>query len=251
LDPLENESPYPQAIPEIQEALIEQMQCAGRFEVVPASPYGHVSCHDTVRVNGRFDEAELLALADQYHADAILFGTITQYHPYSPPRVGLSLRLIIPADGALAASMDGIWDARDKSVADEARCYNALALKGGDSVLGCELTLESPALFRRYACRQAVEALVNPAPPPGSQMGLNPGVPIPYAPGVLPQSQPAPFSPMQAPAFPMEGLPVAPPLLPPPLLAPAPDDPASASQSPPAGEPVPISPPAPPAPGIP
>lgn len=229
LYPLENESPYPQAVPEILEALRVQMQCAGRFEVVLASPDGHVSCHDSVRVNGRFDEAELLGLADQYNADAILFVTITQYKPYAPPRVGLSLRLLSPADAALVASVDGLWDARDQTVADEARCYNSLALDGGNTVLGCELALESPALFRRYACRQAVEALVNPAPPPGSQMGTNIGIPTPPpAGGYSPQFQPAPPAPAEAPPVPV---PQPAPLLPPPLPPAYPEDTAPSSQA--------------------
>jgi hypothetical protein len=208
--PLENESPYPQGTFDLQESLAARMQCAGRFEVVLASPDTHLACRDAVRLNGRFDEAELVELADEHNADAVLFGAITQYQPYAPPRVGLSLRLVSPATGALIASVDGLWDARDRSVADQARWYTALVLNNGQSLTGCDLALESPALFRRFACHQAVDALVSPvqtpatsAPPGQFAPAAQPVAPVQpaeaYPPPVLPPPIPAPPAPSDAP----------------------------------------------------
>lgn len=171
LVPLANDSRYPHATFEFQESLAARLQCAGRFEVVLATPDTHLACHDGVRINGRFDEAELLRLADEHHADAVLFGAITQYHPYLPPRVGLSLRLISPANAALIASVDGLWDARDQVVADQARYYTGHVLNDGQSLMSCELTMDSPALFRRFACHYAVEALVSPVLMPATNAG--------------------------------------------------------------------------------
>ena len=61
---------------------------------------------------GQFDELELLRVAREYDAQAILFGKVTQYYPYTPPKIGLSLIMISPAEGVAIASADGLWDAR-------------------------------------------------------------------------------------------------------------------------------------------
>lgn len=162
LVPLSNDSTYPHSTFEFQETLAARLQCSGRFEVVIAPREAQLACRDAVRIYGSFDEAELLEIAEDYHADAICFGTITQYQPYAPPRVGLSLRLISPGSAAVISSVDGLWDSRDKSVAEQARAYAALTLNDDQSLLACDITSGSPILFRRFACHYAVEALVNP-----------------------------------------------------------------------------------------
>lgn len=233
LVPLGNESIYPHATFEIQEALAARLQCAGRFEVVLARP-DTPACRDAVRASGRFDEAELIALADQHNADAIVFGTITQYQPYAPPRVGLSLRLISPGDGVLIASVDGLWDARDQAVAEQARCYTGLTLDEGQSLLAADLTSGTPSVFRRFACHYAVEALVNPVQYPETTVmpveGTSPGASVSTAP-TTPQSLPngMPFPPPVPPVPPDASgpEPMATPILPAlpavPPIAPEPD----------------------------
>lgn len=160
LVPLANESANPSVPTELQQALAARLQCAGRFEVLLPASNDHITCNETVRTHGQFDEAELLRLAAEYQVDAVLFGAVTQYHPYALPRIGLSLRLISPADAAVIASVDGLWDARDKSVAAQARSYHSHVLNGERSLVGSDIVLESPLLFQRFACHEAVEALI-------------------------------------------------------------------------------------------
>jgi hypothetical protein len=107
-------------------------------------------------------------LAAEYQVDAVLFGTITHYHPYAPPRIGLSLRLISPADAAVIASIDGLWDAREKLVAEQARAFHAHIHHGERSLMGGDLVLESPHLFQRFVSHEAVNALIGPVPSSGS-----------------------------------------------------------------------------------
>lgn len=233
LVPFENDSSYPHATFEMQESLAAQLQFAGRFEVILAKPGACLACRSAVRENGCFDEAELLDAAESYHADAILFTTITQYQPYTPPRVGLSLRLVRPQDGAVFAAVDGLWDARDCAVAQQARSYAMLVLNTEHSLLACDLAIESPSLFRRFACHNAVEALVNPVPyppagdvqpasgiqptpagpPPAGQPGATPQVPTPMNPAFNtpypPPMPPADLSVPPDPAIPPPALPVA------------------------------------------
>lgn len=221
LVPLENESTYPQATFEFQESLAARMQCSGRFEVVLASHETQCACRDTVRANGRFDEHDLLEIADDYNADAILFATITQYQPYTPPRVGLSLRLISPGNAAVIASVDGLWDSRDRSVAQQASSYASQTLNEGPTLAGGSITLESPAVFRRFACHYAVEALVNPVQYPEttfdpiqSASGIGPGA----GPGMGPNPGPGPVTnPQGIQPIPQSVVPFPPPVPPVPM----------------------------------
>lgn len=218
LVPLVNESTYPQAILEIQESLAARMQCGGRFEVVLATPDSHPACFDALRSDGHFDEVELIDLAMDYNVDAVLFGAITQYVPYTPPRVGLSLRLISPANGSLIASVDGLWDSRERAVADQARCYASLTLTEGPTLAGSDIAIDSPAVFRRFACHYAVEALVNPVQTPA----------ISFDPNQPPPPNGGPITPIQA----TEPAPGSAPVPFPPPVPPAPAEPDESSPSP-------------------
>lgn len=225
LVPLENDSPYPQGTNDLREALAARLQLSGRFEIVLTGPDTRIACRDAVRLNGRFDEGELIELAEAYNADAILFGSITQYQPYTPPRVGLSLRLISPTSGSLISSVDGLWDAREGSVADQARAYTAYVLNDGRSLNGCDLALESPAIFRRFACQQAAEALLYPVqlpPTEGSATQPASGFETSTPPQSIPP-YPAPYLPPLEPAPPLPG---QDPLSMPPALPGVPFDPS-------------------------
>ena len=160
LMPLDNESAEPRAADEIRNALAAVLQSTGRFEAVIAPLEARLACSEAVRVGGRFDEAEMLEIAVQHQADAILCGAVTQHRSYAPPRIGLSLRLVSTAEATVIASVDGLWDAGDEAIAEQARCYHDQTATETPSLLGSEIILASPHLYRRFVCHAAVQALV-------------------------------------------------------------------------------------------
>ncbi len=169
--PLVNESPFPRAAEEVRSALAAEFQSLGRFEVVssPCGPDGELV--GPARLGGRFDEAALLDLARAARAEVIVLGTLTQYHPYPPPRVGLSLQAISPFDAAAVASVDGLWDAAVKSTADLACAFYREGLRHSQTWASSELALDSPRLYQRFVAGQAVQILTGqnvPAPLPGT-----------------------------------------------------------------------------------
>jgi hypothetical protein len=161
LMPLANESPFPCAADEIRAALAAELQCIGQFEVVVAPPTPEVCQAKLVHVRGRFDEAAMAHLARTFKADAILVGAVTQYHPYPPPYLGLTVHLVSPTSAVVVASVDGLWDGRDKKLAKEARVYyrqgsHPLLQPGQES----DVALASPRLFQRFVCNCVAHALV-------------------------------------------------------------------------------------------
>jgi hypothetical protein len=157
--PLWNESPDPTAAQAIVEALCAELQSIGRFEVLVAPIEVPSEWSRRVRVSGHFDEMELFELAQSFHADAVLCGAVTHYHPYAPPRVGLSLRLISTAESVVIASVDGLWDARDLAVAEEARAYYGHTMTMNHVISGQDVILTSPQLFQKYVCAQAARVM--------------------------------------------------------------------------------------------
>jgi hypothetical protein len=171
LVPLANETAFPQAPEQIRNALAAELQSIGQVEVVVPSCDGDACLSQIVHSCGAFDESAMLAAARAFHIDTVLVGTVTQFKPYAPQCVGLSLRLISPPAASIIASLDGLWDARDAQLAGIARgssgpnCVAPCAALKPDlncAALKSDLNLISPQQFQRFVCRQAVQVLLTP-----------------------------------------------------------------------------------------
>ena len=159
LMPLANQTAYPHVIDEMRDNLAAEIQRAGRFEIVVATYDDPGARSHDVFANGQFNELDVLRVAREYSADAVLFANVTQYHPYSPPRIGISLLLVSPAEGVAIASLSGLWDAREANTAAHAQTYFKQTQNWSRSLLGSERVIESPDVFQRYVCQQVSVAL--------------------------------------------------------------------------------------------
>jgi hypothetical protein len=171
--PILNESPHTRAGDEVRAALTSELQRQGRWEVVAAAPDDRAVLAAQIHRNGRFDEAAMLLLAQGTGADVIVHGIVTQYSPagYGPPRLGLILQAVAPEEAKVVASVDGLWDTTDAYVAERCRIYYRQSVRprpaflrntripiAEDSFVD-ERALDSPALFQRWVCHEAVLTL--------------------------------------------------------------------------------------------
>lgn len=163
LMPLANQTAYPRIADEMQTNLAAELQRAGRFDIVVATREDPGASARDVFARGQFDEVELLRVAREYQAQAVLFGQVTQYHPYNPPRVGLSLLMVHPAEGIAIASAEGLWDAREVGTASQAKQLYGQSLSWPQSVLGTDRVLESPDVFQRFVSQQVASSLIPPS----------------------------------------------------------------------------------------
>ena len=162
LMPLANQTAYPKATEELQANLAAELQRSGRFDIVVATRDDPGARAQDIFRGGQFDELELLRVAREYQAQAVLFGNLTQYHPYSPPRVGLSLLMVSPAEGVAIASSDGVWDAREATTAAQAQTFYKQTLEWPQSLMGANRVLESPDVYQRFVCQQVAATLGPP-----------------------------------------------------------------------------------------
>lgn len=169
--PLDNETHFPHVAEEVRNALATELQELGRFEVVLAPPDIHARLSHSIREHGQFNEAAMIELARCFRADVILLGAVTQYSPYRLPRLGLTLQAVGPGECAVVASVDGVWDTTQQTVADRARSFYAsgrrhsLRAQNRDQPFADELALEAPRLFQRFVANEAADVLVNGMPP--------------------------------------------------------------------------------------
>jgi hypothetical protein len=168
LMPLANQSAFEHASNELQANLAAELQRVGRFDVVVATDEDPAQRAKDVFHRGAFDELELLRIARNYDAQAVMFGMVTQYHPYAPPRVGLSLIMISPAEGVAIASADGLWDARELSTARQSQAYLQEMTSWRQGLLGLDRAIQSPDVYQRFVCQQIATSLNPPQIPGGN-----------------------------------------------------------------------------------
>jgi hypothetical protein len=200
--PFLNETAFSRVADEVQQSLIGELQRVGRFEVIPAPADDRATLAASVRRGGRFDEAILLDIARLSSADVIVHGIVSQYALHPRPRLGLVLQAVAPQLGKVVASVDGLWDTTDATLAERCRAFYRQRPRPlpafirnnfivHDSVYMEELALDSPTLFQRWVCWEAVLILMGyrvpgviygvestPLPPIGLPVPEDLGVPF-------------------------------------------------------------------------
>lgn len=189
--PVANRSQYPRVADQFQEALVTELQRTGRFETV-AAPFdvqGPKSAD--VFTTGRFDEIELLNLSRRFQAQAVVFARITQYHPYDPPRLGMSLMMVSPAEASVIASVDGMWDGRDIPTTERGESYFDRTQEWPNSLFEKDLVRTSPRVFQRFVAYQVAKSIANTTMPSngGSDIQFVSGS-MPHATGIQSVTQP-------------------------------------------------------------
>lgn len=157
--PMDSPRIPPAVTTQIRQALIAELQRDGRFEIVIAPDDIAELKSDKVFASGQFDEVELLYVSRKYQVQGVLFGRVTTYHAYPPPRIGMSLMLTSPAQAVVVASLDGMWDGREQGTVERTRQYFNKNQSWPQSLLGAERVLNSPDVFQRFVCNDVARTL--------------------------------------------------------------------------------------------
>jgi hypothetical protein len=182
--PVGNESDYTRAGDEFANAFSTELQALGVFEVVSPPIGSDPRLAEVVHRSGRFNEALMLELGRCHRADIVIASVVTQYSPYPKPRLGLVVQAVSPRDGLVAASVDGLWDTT--RLPDQVRAklyYRQLPQRhpwiadhkiAPDDGYADELALDSPRLFQRFVCHEAVGMLTEEVASLQSSVGSGP-----------------------------------------------------------------------------
>jgi hypothetical protein len=158
--PTENETEYLDAASRIREHLATELRATGLFEVVSPPEEAFGDCDPHLLAQGTVPAHLLLEMAHRFNADGVLLSVLTQYHPYAPPRLGVTVHLVSTREGATLVTVDGTWDARNEDVAAYAQQFACeLSLPDGADAAP-EAVLHTPAYFEKLVARQIATTFV-------------------------------------------------------------------------------------------
>ncbi len=158
--PVHNETAWPDAARVVGEALDRQLAMRGRFEVLPLPPDLRESRRfEPARPAGVVSKEVLVLAARRAQADAVLFTTVTRYHPYEPVVIGVKVDLVSTGTGDVVWAADAIWDSSLGWVEEDVERWYETRLRDRRSLEGWRTILTSARLFADYVCHSIVATL--------------------------------------------------------------------------------------------
>lgn len=104
-----------------------------------------------------YSNEELLAIRKQLKADAVLYGSITRYHPYPHLIVGLHLKMVDLRSGKLLWAIEQIWDSTDKLVERRMKGFYKEYMRSSYGPMDWELLITSPRAFNKFVVYEIAE----------------------------------------------------------------------------------------------
>ncbi len=157
--PTGNETKHRGAEEIFQKALAEALQATGHFEVIRLAPADLEGLPPPVPSMASYSEKLLALLSRRYRAEGVAFSTLRSYHPYWPMRIGASVNVVDTREAVTMASVDGIWDASQESIARQARGFFARQTFQ-QSLPHNDLILHSPRNYSAFVAYQIATAIV-------------------------------------------------------------------------------------------
>jgi hypothetical protein len=100
---------------------------------------------------------ELSNFRKELKADAIIFGTITQYHPYPHFLIGVNLKMYNLKNGNLIWAMEQVWDTMDKRLERRMERYYKVYMRSGYQPMDYRVMLNSPRAFNKFVVHEISE----------------------------------------------------------------------------------------------
>ena len=114
---------------------------------------------------------ELATIRKQLKADAIIFGSITQYQPFPHLTAAIRLRMVDLRDGKLIWAIEQVWDSTDKRLEERMKVFFDHEMRSGYRPLDWRLILTSPRAFDKFVAFEIARTL--PAVPTSARGPLS------------------------------------------------------------------------------
>lgn len=158
--PFQDQTGSPRQAEVVRTAMMRALAKRQRFELIPV---GENELREflppSTFESGIIARETLLVAARRYRADGVLFGVLTQFRPYEPLVIGMSVELASVGTGEVVWSSSGLYDAASREVTQDAHNFNNTRLAGTSSLEGWRIMLMSPSRFTEYACSRIAETL--------------------------------------------------------------------------------------------
>ncbi len=91
-----------------------------------------------------------------FNVDIVIAGTVTEYNPFFPPVLGISIAVFRIDRFSLAETKSEVYDAGFNFVRNEVKSY-ASYRNLGDTLYGSDIILQKAELYIRFVCHQIIK----------------------------------------------------------------------------------------------
>ncbi len=146
----------------IDDGLRDEINKLRRFDIVqPDSSDATSMPSEGPKRTGRVDVMTIIKLGRRYGVDAVFFGSIDHYRPYTPPVLGLSASLIDVQTGKVIWEVRDFVDAADRGTEVAMKFHFDGSLSHDQTVMSHELLGLSPLWFAKFAAQRIAKTLVS------------------------------------------------------------------------------------------
>ena len=153
---MENGTTFRNLDENVKEAIAAAMQETGGREVVDISGALGGSCQMDSVLRGEYPIEVLAHSWRHFHADTVMFARISEFRPYPPMSVGLTIHLVDAGDARLLASVSHRWTLSDPVVQKDYRCWMNHRFTPRDNP---SVYYSSPTTFIDFVAHQVAEGL--------------------------------------------------------------------------------------------
>jgi hypothetical protein len=150
--PMYNRSEHTQAGPRLSRSLTRKLSTAfpnSDVILLSAENMREMHGHDPL-AEGTLPLKALTHCRQQYSADAVVIGAITNYHPYWNMSLGVRLKVIDTGNATVIARLSRQWDAGSPRVQKEIQQYYRQNRNSNDCRFGPDLFTVSPRYFMLF-----------------------------------------------------------------------------------------------------
>lgn len=147
-------------VDEVTDAFFVELQKMSKFDtVVPREFQDILAQQKDVWNRGLIRVETIVEAKKRYKVDAILFGTITQYHPYEPPVLGVKIGMFSAKTGNMMWSADGIFDSSEAAVIRLLKAYYKEHYQRNQSLYKWKIILLSMNKYAQFVAHHMLETL--------------------------------------------------------------------------------------------
>lgn len=164
--PLHDESGQGIGTEVVSQALRDEIAKLNRFSLVrPNSSDARLMPSEGPQRTGRIPVRSLINLGRRYGVDAVMYGSVKRYRPYSPPVLGMIVQLIDIETGKVVWSAQELLDATDARTAVSMRYFFEDETAADETVFDYDIMSTSPEWFAKFAAHRIAATLLPPPPP--------------------------------------------------------------------------------------
>jgi hypothetical protein len=158
--PFTVESQRDKVIDTVTDAFYVELQKSAKFEIiVPQGFQDILSQQNDIWNRGLIRSETIVEAKRRYKVDAIMFGTITHYHPYEPPVLGIKIGMFSAITGNIMWSSDAIFDSSEASVVKLIKTFYKEHYKRKQSLYDWKIILVSMKRYAQFVAHYMINSL--------------------------------------------------------------------------------------------